>query len=118
MTRAIITAIEPQLAISERGRALRKPPERLDAWENYQRGLWHVFQYRAEDRDTAMVFLRRAVALDPTFSSAHAGLCIALYVYAILGASTDRAADHEGGPDPAAGAARNFAAQRVFLRYW
>jgi adenylate cyclase len=96
VTHAVITAIEPQLAISERKRALRKPPESLDAWENYQRGLWHVFQYKPEDRDTTLGFFHRAIELDPTFSSAYAGLGYALYVYIILGASPDRKNDLEG----------------------
>jgi len=93
VTLAIVIAIEPQLAISERRRALRKPPESLDAWENYQRGLWHTFQYRPQDRDTTLGFFHRAIELDPTFASAHAGLGYALYVYIILGASPDRETD-------------------------
>ncbi len=90
VTFAIVTAIEPQLAISERKRALRKPPESLDAWENYQRGLWHMFQYNPEDRDTTLGFFNRAIELDPTFSSAYAGLSYARYAYIILGVSPDR----------------------------
>ena len=46
--------IEPALADAERRRVLRKPPERLDAWEAYQRGLWHFYESSAEedpDRD-------------------------------------------------------------------
>ncbi len=95
VTFAIVSTIEPQLAASERKRALRKPPERLDAWENYQRGLWHTFQYIPAERDTALAFFRRAIELDPTFASAYAGLGYALYVYIILGASPDRQADLE-----------------------
>jgi adenylate cyclase len=95
VTFAIVTTIEPQLAISERKRALRKPPESLDAWENYQRGLWHTFQYEPEDRDTTLAFFGRAIELDPTFASAYAGLGYALYVYIILGASPDRNKDLE-----------------------
>ena len=93
VTFAIVTAIEPQLAISERKRALRKPPESLDAWESYQRGLWHIFQYKPEDRDTTLGFFHRAIELDSTFASAYAGLGYALYVYIILGASPDRQND-------------------------
>jgi adenylate cyclase len=95
VTFAIVTAIEPQLAMSERKRALRKPPESLDTWENYQRGLWHTFQYKPEDRDTTLAFFRRAIELDPTFASAYAGLGYALYLYIILGASPDRETDLE-----------------------
>jgi len=93
VTFAIVTAIEPQLAISERKRALRKPPESLGAWESYQRGLWHIFQYKPEDRDTTLGFFHRAIELDSTFASAYAGLGYALYVYIILGASPDRQND-------------------------
>ena len=93
VTFAIVTALEPRLAMSERQRALRKPTESLDAWENYQRGLWHTFQYRPEDRVATLAFLERAIELDPAFASAYAGLGYALYTYIILGASEDRDAD-------------------------
>jgi TolB-like protein/tetratricopeptide (TPR) repeat protein len=93
VVRAIITAIEPKLLSSEQKRALRKPPESLDAWENYQRGLWHMFHYRAEDRDRTIGYFERAIALDPGFSSARAGLSYAIYVYIILGVSEDRTRD-------------------------
>ena len=93
VTRAIVSAIEPQLASSERQRARRKPTENLGAWECYQRGLWHLHQYRAEDNPEALSFLERAIDLDPTFASAHAGLAFALYYHVILGFSEDRPGD-------------------------
>lgn len=95
VVRAIVSAIEPQLLISERNRALRKPPESLDAWESYQRALWHTFRYKAEERDVTLSFYERAIALDPGFASAHAGLAYALYSYVLLGSSPDSAADIE-----------------------
>jgi adenylate cyclase len=93
VTRAIVSAIEPQLASSERQRARRKPTENLGAWECYQRGLWHLHQYRAEDASEAILFLQRAIDLDPTFASAHAGLAFILYYQIILGFSEDRPGD-------------------------
>ncbi len=90
---AIVTAIEPKLLSSERNRALRKPPENLDAWESYQRGLWHTLQYKPEDRDRTLLFFHRAIELDPSFASAYAGLGYALYVYMILGVSPNRQED-------------------------
>jgi adenylate cyclase len=95
VVRAIVSAIEPQLLISERNRALRKPPESLDAWENYQRALWHTFRYKAEERDVTLSFYERAIALDPGFASAHAGLASALYSSVLLGSSPDSVADIE-----------------------
>ena len=93
VVQAIVTAIGPKLSSSERNRALRKPPENLDAWESYQRGLWHAFQYKPEDRDLTLAFFHRAIELDPTFSSAYAGLGYALYIYIILGVSPSRQED-------------------------
>ena len=90
---SIVTAIEPKILSSERSRALRKPPGNLDAWESYQRGLWHTFQYKPEDRDRTLAFFHRAIELDPGFAPAYAGLGYALYVYIILGASPNRQND-------------------------
>jgi len=93
VTRAIVSAIEPELASSERQRARRKPTESLGAWECYQRALWHLHQYREEDDKEALSFLARAIELDPTFASAHAGLAFALYYHVVLGFSDDRSGD-------------------------
>ena len=58
---------------------LRKPPERLDAWEAYQRGLWHFYKYSAEEDQTAMAFFRQAIALDRNFAPGHYGHALALH---------------------------------------
>ncbi len=88
-----MSAIEPQLASSERQRAHRKPTESLGAWECYQRGLWHLYHYTAEDGAKGLEFLRRAIELDPNFAQAHAGLAFGLYYMVILGFSNDREGD-------------------------
>ena len=87
VTQSIVSTIEPQLASSERQRAHRKPTDSLDAWACYQRSLWHLYQYRAEDNLEALNFLQRAINLDPDFASAHAGLAFTLYYHVILGFS-------------------------------
>ena len=92
VTNAIVATIEPQLASSERQRASRKPTDSLDAWECYQRGLWHLYRYQRDDLAEGMRLLERAIELDPTFSSAHAGLALTLYYRTILGFTEDRAA--------------------------
>ena len=79
ITASVAAVIEPTLAHAERQRALRKPPDRLDAWEAYQRGLWHFYKYGAEDNRTAQVFFRQAIALDPNFAPGHYGHSLALY---------------------------------------
>ncbi|MEE8228021.1 MAG: adenylate/guanylate cyclase domain-containing protein, partial [Kiloniellales bacterium] len=93
VTRSIVSNIEPQLASSERQRAHRKSTDSLGAWECYQRGLWHLYQYQAEDSIEALKFLQRAIELDPNFASAFAGLAFTLYYNVILGFSREPAAD-------------------------
>ena len=46
VTFAVSRAVEPAVVHAERRRALRKPPGNLEAWESYQRGLWHLSQVR------------------------------------------------------------------------
>jgi adenylate cyclase len=58
---------------------LRKPPERLDAWEAYQRGLWHLYKYGPEENKTAQTFFRQAIALDPNFAPGHYGYSLSLF---------------------------------------
>ncbi len=95
VTQAIVTTIEPHLADTERQRARRKPPESLGAWESYQRGLWHLFQYTLEDIPKGVAFMEQAVERDPDFALAHAGLAFSLYYHVLLGISKDRLGEIE-----------------------
>lgn len=99
VTLSIVTAMEPLLALSERNRALRKPPENLDAWESYQCGLWHMYQYNPEDREKTLAFFRRATERDRNFAPAYAGIAYTIYSCMILGASQDRIADLQAAFD-------------------
>jgi adenylate cyclase len=74
ITTAVVTAIQPAVADAEFRRALRKPPESLDAWETYLRGQWHEGQSTAADNEQAKEFFRRAIALDATFAAPYAAL--------------------------------------------
>jgi adenylate cyclase len=78
ITASVAGVIEPALAEAEQQRVLRKPPERLDAWEAYQRGVWHFNKYGAEDNQTAQTFFRRAIVLDPNFAAGHYGYALSL----------------------------------------
>jgi adenylate cyclase len=79
ITASVAGVIEPALAEAEQQRVLRKPPERLDAWEAYQRGLWHLYKYGAEDNKAAQTFFQQAIALDPNFAPGHYGYSLALF---------------------------------------
>ena len=74
ITASVSAAILPTMERSERERAARKPPESLDAWECYHRGLWHQAKVDAAENALARGFLERAIALDPSFAAAYAAL--------------------------------------------
>ncbi len=79
ITASVAAVIEPTVAQAERQRVLRKPPDRLDACETYQRGLWHFYKYGAKDNQIAQAFFCQAIALDPNFAPGHYGYSLALY---------------------------------------
>ncbi|MFQ5784422.1 MAG: adenylate/guanylate cyclase domain-containing protein [Alphaproteobacteria bacterium] len=85
MTATIVGAIEPELGTAERDRAKRKPPDNLDAWEQYQRGLWHFWRYTREDADEAERLFQSAIDLDPGFGPAYAGVAYLLNFHVIYG---------------------------------
>ena len=75
ITETIVASIEPELGAFERERAGRKPPESLDAWGSFHRGLWHFFTYQTRDNlAEAKRQFQRACKLDPGFATAYAEL--------------------------------------------
>jgi adenylate cyclase len=61
---------------------MRKPPESLDAWAAYQRGLWHLSSATAAGSALAEQFLQQAIDLDPNFAGGHSALAWALLISA------------------------------------
>ena len=78
LTATVAGLIEPALAQAEQQRVMRKSPDRLDAWEAYQRGLWHFHKYAPEENRKALAFFQQAIALDPQFAPGHHGYALAL----------------------------------------
>jgi adenylate cyclase len=76
ITRAVAAAVEPELGTAERERSRRKPPGSLNAWDWYQRGLWHMYQDTKSGNAEALRHLRRAIELDPDFARAYAALSL------------------------------------------
>jgi TolB-like protein len=74
MARQIAATIEPELSRVEQQLAARKPPDNLDAWDCYQRGLWHFWAFTAPGFDQAEALYRRAIEIDPGFARAHGAL--------------------------------------------
>jgi len=77
ISEAVTIAIAPAIADAERQRAMRKPPDSLDAWAAYQRGMWHCSRVTPEDNALAQKFSQQAIDLDPNFSGSYVGLAVA-----------------------------------------
>jgi adenylate cyclase len=74
ITEAVAIAIAPAIADAELRRAMRRPPESLDAWAAYQRGLWHLSKATPNDNSLAEKFFQQAIDLEPNFSGGYQGL--------------------------------------------
>jgi len=86
----ITSAITKQIETAECNRAILKPPNSLDAWEAYHRGLWHMYKFNSRDNHDAERFFRQAVQTDPTFARAYAGLSFTHFQNAFLDLTSDR----------------------------
>ena len=91
ITEEIAGAIEPAIGEAEREHAGRKAPDNLDAWESYQRGLWHLRQFSNRDNDAAKDFFARAISLDGRFAPPHGALAYTRILDIILGFTRSRA---------------------------
>src|SRR6516162_4155219 len=94
VTTAIAGAIEPELLKSERNRIARRPLQTEDAYEFYQRGLWHFYRYTKEGSIEAQSFFRRALATDPQYPQPLTQLAITLCNAAYLGWADDAARNY------------------------
>ena len=97
MSQTIVGALEPEISAAERERALAKPPENLDAWECYQRGLWHMWLGEQDGNLEAERLFKRAADLDPGFARAYAYGSYVQYSRVVMGWSDDREQSLEAG---------------------
>ena len=72
VTEAIVAAIAPEIDEVERDRAHRKPPDSLDAWDHYQRGLSAYYTATADSLRSAVQQFDTVNELDPSFAPAFA----------------------------------------------
>jgi tetratricopeptide (TPR) repeat protein len=81
----IAGAIEPELLKFERERIAERPPRSEDAYELYQRGMWHHYRNTSADNIEAQSYFRRALAIDAQYPQAAAALTIAVLNAGFLG---------------------------------
>jgi adenylate cyclase len=82
---AIVGAIEPELLKFERERISKRPQHSEDAYELYQRGMWHHYRHTKADNIEAQAYFRRALAIDAQYPQATAALAIAVCNAGYLG---------------------------------
>jgi adenylate cyclase len=97
MTLTLVGAVEPELSAAERERVVAKPPESMDAWESYQRGLWHMWLYAEDGNLEAETLFARATELDPGFAPAYAYGSYVQYSRVIMGWTQDAEASLDAG---------------------
>ena len=72
LTASVVGAIAPKLEQAEIDRAKRKPPENLDAYDYYLRGMASHYQsWSREAISEALKLYYKAIELDPDFASAY-----------------------------------------------
>jgi adenylate cyclase len=95
IVRAIAGAIEPELLKFERERIAERPQHSEDAYELYQRGMFHHYRQNKAENSEAQGFFRRALEIDAQYPQATAALSIALCSAAMLGWAEDNDACFE-----------------------
>lgn len=79
----LVAAVQGEVGDFERERAHRKAPDNLDAWDSYQRGMWHLSPVNARDLSEARQLFQRAADLDPEFAQPFAALGYTLFLEVI-----------------------------------
>lgn len=77
---AIAGALQATLTAGERARVNAIPTQKLQAWEAYQLGKQRMARRTSAGLTESLAFFRKAVAADPAFALAYAGLADALLI--------------------------------------
>ena len=85
ITETIIGAVEPELGKVERRRSAGKRPDNLDAWDLYQRGMSHLYEYTKDDLQRARQYFAQAITRDPQLGPAYSGLAETYYYEGVYG---------------------------------
>src|SRR3954454_5728253 len=92
---SIIAALEIQIPLNEANLARLAAPESLQAWSLYHLGLQHLHRFNRQDNLAAQAHFERAIAKEPRFARAHAGLSSTWFQSAFLRYSDNPERDAE-----------------------
>ena len=107
ITRIIAGALEPELLKFERNRIANQPQHNENAYELYQRGVFHHYRQNKTDNIEAQAYFRRALSIDAQYPQAAAALSISVSSAAMNGWADDA--------DTLFGEAHDLAQQAVTL---
>ncbi len=91
----ILTALELQIPLHEANLARLTVTEDLDAWSAYHLGLQHMYRFNRTDNAAATALFQQAVAQDPGFARAHAGLSFVHFQTAFMRHTDDIAGESD-----------------------
>lgn len=89
----ILAAIELQIPLHQAAIARLTVSENLDAWSAYHLGLQHMYRFNRKDNAAATALFQQAVARDPGFARAHAGLSFIHFQTAFMRYTDDLAGE-------------------------
>ncbi|MCJ7453564.1 MAG: winged helix-turn-helix domain-containing protein [Steroidobacteraceae bacterium] len=89
----ILAALEIRIPLHEAELARMQVTGSLDAWAAYHLGLQHMYRFNRTDNSAATALFQKAVALDPCFARAHAGLSFVHFQTAFLRHTDDVAGE-------------------------
>lgn len=89
----ILAALEIRIPLHEAALARLTVTENLDAWSAYHLGLQHIYRFNRHDNAVAATLFQQAIARDPGFARAHAGLSFVHFQTAFMRYSDDRAGE-------------------------
>lgn len=72
ITQTVAARVEPELGLAERHRVVASRTRNLQAWDCYQLGVYHFYQFTAESNREAQALLRRSQQIDESFGEAWA----------------------------------------------
>jgi eukaryotic-like serine/threonine-protein kinase len=92
ISRRVVDALKMQLGVQETERLVKKPTENSKAYESYLQGRFELNKFTEKGFTNSIQNFQQAIALDPEFALAHAGLAEAYTLIGYWGYLTPRAA--------------------------
>jgi TolB-like protein len=89
----VVSALEIHVPLREAALARLSDSEALDAWSAYHLGLQHMYRFNRRDNAAATAHFLQAIARDPRFARAHAGLSFVHFQTAFMRHTDDVAGE-------------------------